>query len=103
MALSLRVFYYWMFHCSSLYPSPAPVFGFTQPSYSEVESINGVAGVLSAQVIITNGVAVPPGTTIVVSCTPSFTGSAAFCELYECYDGVVVVAVVIRVADICCS
>ena len=82
------------------------MFGFAGPNFSGVESTLGVggriAGVLNAQVIITNGVAVAAGSTVVVNCIPSATGSAtgsaiAFCELYECCDGVV--AVVIRVAD----
>ena len=62
------------------------MFGFTQPGFSGVESTfggaGGIPGVVNAQVIITNGVGVPPGTTIVVNCIPSATDSAlAICKL----------------------
>ena len=54
-----------------------PQFGFSAPTFEGTESINGVAGTVNAEVMITNGVTIAEDRAVVVNCIPSATGSAS--------------------------
>ena len=57
-------------------------FGFSSPSFNGTESTDGVAGTVNAEVVITNGVTIAVGRTVVVNCIPSATGTTATSKLY---------------------
>ena len=65
--------------------SPAPEFGFSAPTFEGTESIDGVAGTVSAEVVITNGVTIAAGLSVTVNCMTTATGSASTGECYHAH------------------
>ena len=62
---------------------PVPEFGFSAPTFDGTESTSGVAGTVNAEAVITNGVTIAAGRTVVVTCIPTATLSASAGEFYS--------------------